>query len=316
MTAFIGPSGCGKSTLLRTLNRMYSLYPGQRADGRDPLRRAEHPRARTSTSTCCAPRSAWCSRSRRRSRCRSTTTSRSACASTRTCRARDDGRARRMGADQGGDVGRGEGQAEAERAWRCPAASSSACASRARWRCSPEVLLLDEPTSALDPISTAKIEELITELKQRLHDRDRHAQHAAGGARLGLHRLHVPRRADRVRRRPTSSSSSRSGRRPRTTSPAASADRAARRDDDDRAHAQAVRHRDGGDPQRRPDDGRPGREAARRARSTLLRQDEATDAHRRGRRATSSRSTRCRSSIDQQCSRSSPSASRRRSTCA
>jgi phosphate transport system ATP-binding protein len=33
VTAFIGPSGCGKSTLLRTLNRMYSLYPGQRATG-------------------------------------------------------------------------------------------------------------------------------------------------------------------------------------------------------------------------------------------------------------------------------------------
>ncbi len=33
ITAFIGPSGCGKSTLLRTFNRMYDLYPGQRADG-------------------------------------------------------------------------------------------------------------------------------------------------------------------------------------------------------------------------------------------------------------------------------------------
>lgn len=33
VTAFIGPSGCGKSTLLRALNRMYSLYPGQRAEG-------------------------------------------------------------------------------------------------------------------------------------------------------------------------------------------------------------------------------------------------------------------------------------------
>jgi phosphate transport system ATP-binding protein len=33
VTAFIGPSGCGKSTLLRILNRMYSLYPGQRAEG-------------------------------------------------------------------------------------------------------------------------------------------------------------------------------------------------------------------------------------------------------------------------------------------
>jgi len=33
VTAIIGPSGCGKSTLLRTLNRMYSLYPEQRAEG-------------------------------------------------------------------------------------------------------------------------------------------------------------------------------------------------------------------------------------------------------------------------------------------
>ncbi len=33
ITAFIGPSGCGKSTLLRVLNRMYALYPNQRAEG-------------------------------------------------------------------------------------------------------------------------------------------------------------------------------------------------------------------------------------------------------------------------------------------
>ena len=33
VTAFIGPSGCGKSTLLRSLNRMYDLYEGQRAEG-------------------------------------------------------------------------------------------------------------------------------------------------------------------------------------------------------------------------------------------------------------------------------------------
>ncbi len=34
VTALIGPSGCGKSTLLRTLNQMYALYPNQRASGR------------------------------------------------------------------------------------------------------------------------------------------------------------------------------------------------------------------------------------------------------------------------------------------
>jgi phosphate transport system ATP-binding protein len=33
ISAFIGPSGCGKSTLLRVMNRMYALYPGQRAQG-------------------------------------------------------------------------------------------------------------------------------------------------------------------------------------------------------------------------------------------------------------------------------------------
>ncbi|MBB4953258.1 phosphate transport system ATP-binding protein [Agrobacterium vitis] len=47
VTAFIGPSGCGKSTLLRVFNRMYDLYPGQKAtgevllDGRDILKPSE-----------------------------------------------------------------------------------------------------------------------------------------------------------------------------------------------------------------------------------------------------------------------------------
>jgi len=39
----------------------------------------------------------------------------------------------------------------------------------------PEVLLLDEPCSALDPIATAKIEDLIFQLKKQLHDCDRHS---------------------------------------------------------------------------------------------------------------------------------------------
>ncbi|WP_163103904.1 ATP-binding cassette domain-containing protein, partial [Acinetobacter baumannii] len=33
VTAFIGPSGCGKSTLLRSFNRMFELYPNQKATG-------------------------------------------------------------------------------------------------------------------------------------------------------------------------------------------------------------------------------------------------------------------------------------------
>ena len=57
----------------------------------------------------------------------------------------------------------------------------------------PEVLLLDEPASALDPIATQRIEELMHELKRRLHDRDRHAQHAAGRARRRPDRVLQPR---------------------------------------------------------------------------------------------------------------------------
>ena len=52
----------------------------------------------------------------------------------------------------------------------------------------PEVLLMDEPTSALDPISTSKVEELATELKERVHHRHGHPQHAAGRAYLAIRR--------------------------------------------------------------------------------------------------------------------------------
>ena len=72
----------------------------------------------------------------------------------------------------------------------------------------PDVLLLDEPASALDPISTASIEELMHDAQARLHARDRHAQHAAGGAgrrahgvlQPRRHRRQAHRRARRVRR--------------------------------------------------------------------------------------------------------------------
>ena len=47
----------------------------------------------------------------------------------------------------------------------------------------PEVILLDEPCSALDPIATARIEELMQDLKTPVHPGHRHPQHAAGLAR-------------------------------------------------------------------------------------------------------------------------------------
>ena len=67
----------------------------------------------------------------------------------------------------------------------------------------PDVLLMDEPCSALDPISTGRIEDLMLELKESVLDRDRHAQHAAGGARVGHDRvLHGAALGERAADRP------------------------------------------------------------------------------------------------------------------
>ena len=60
----------------------------------------------------------------------------------------------------------------------------------------PEVLLLDEPCSALDPLATGKIEDLINDLKGRLHSSYRDSQHATSRASERLHGFHVPRSLD------------------------------------------------------------------------------------------------------------------------
>ena len=72
---------------------------------------------------------------------------------------------------------------------------------------------------ALDPASTARIEDLIFELKTRLHHRHRHAQHAAGGPRLRPDGVLLPGPADRDRpdRPDVHAAAARS--RPKTTSP-------------------------------------------------------------------------------------------------
>ena len=109
-----------------------------------PLSRAAGRRARScstaatscrrpSTSTSCARGSAWCSRSRRPSRCRSTTTSPSASASTRSCRGPNSTSAsrRRCARRRSGTRSR---TSSGSRAWASRAASSSASASPARSR--------------------------------------------------------------------------------------------------------------------------------------------------------------------------------------
>ncbi|HEY4542132.1 MAG TPA: phosphate ABC transporter ATP-binding protein PstB [Noviherbaspirillum sp.] len=164
VTAFIGPSGCGKSTLLRTLNRMYDLYPGQRAEGRivyNGRNILEHGqdvnvlRAKVGMvfqKPTPFPMSVYENIA--------------------------------FGVRLYENLSRGEMDERVEWALKKAAlwtevkdklqkSGLSLSGGQQQRLCiarsvavKPDVLLLDEPTSALDPISTAKIEELIAELKE------------------------------------------------------------------------------------------------------------------------------------------------------
>ena len=163
-TAFIGPSGCGKSTLLRILNRMYDLYPGQRAtgevlfDGEDllaPDQDINLLRSRigmvfqkpTPFPMSIYENIAFGIRLYER-----------------LAKSEMDGRVetslRRAALwDEVKDklASNGLSLSGGQQQRLCIARTVAV---------KPEVILLDEPCSALDPISTAKIEELIDELKE------------------------------------------------------------------------------------------------------------------------------------------------------
>src|SRR5947209_1753817 len=163
VTAFIGPSGCGKSTLLRALNRMYSLYPDQRAEGeilldgmnvldmkRDlPLLRAKIGmvfQKPTPFPMSIYDNIAFGVRLYERLS-RRAMDERVESALTRAALWTEvKGKLQQSGNSLSG------GQQQRLCIARCIAIN-------------PEVLLLDEPCSALDPISTTRIEELIHELK-------------------------------------------------------------------------------------------------------------------------------------------------------
>ena len=188
VTALIGPSGCGKSTFLRSLNRMHEVIDGARVEGTRARSTAHDLYGPGSTRSPCAARSAWCSSARTRSRrCRSTTTCWPASGSTRKRlkKAEADDLVERSlrGANLWDEVKDrldkpGSGLSGGQQQRLCIARAIAV---------EPDVLLMDEPCSALDPISTLAIESLMIELKDTLHDRDRHPQHAAGGPRQRPH---------------------------------------------------------------------------------------------------------------------------------
>ena len=145
ITAIIGPSGCGKSTFLRLDQPDERGHRQRTRRGQHLSRRHRHLRRRGRPGRSCGGGSGWSSSDRTRSRrCRSTTTSWPACGSTgRKSKAELDEIVERSPPPRR-PLGRGQGQAQAP-GCRCPAASSSGCASPARSPSIPEVILMDEP---------------------------------------------------------------------------------------------------------------------------------------------------------------------------
>ncbi|GHU09959.1 phosphate import ATP-binding protein PstB [Betaproteobacteria bacterium] len=164
VTAFIGPSGCGKSTLLRTFNRMYELYPEQRATGSITLD-GENLLASTQDIALIRARIGMVFQK-----------------PTPFPMSIFDNIA--FGVKLFENLSRIDMEERVEWAlkkaalWdevkdKLPQSGASLSGGQQQRLCiargvaiKPEVLLLDEPCSALDPISTARIEELIAEIKK------------------------------------------------------------------------------------------------------------------------------------------------------
>jgi len=165
VTAIIGPSGCGKSTLLRTINRIFEIYPDQRADGEIVIDGRNVLERGYSLSTL-------------RQRVGMVFQKPTPFAS--SIRANVGfalGHYERLSRSEADD--RIEDALRQAALWdevkdKLGASALSLSGGQQQRLCiartiavRPEIVLLDEPTSALDPISTAKIEELVHELRQR-----------------------------------------------------------------------------------------------------------------------------------------------------
>jgi phosphate transport system ATP-binding protein len=164
VTAFIGPSGCGKSTLLRVLNRMYDLYPHQRAEGQVMFDGSDILSARQDVNLLRArigmvfqkptpfPMTIYENIAfgiRLYERLSGDELDR---------RVEESLRKAALWEEVKGKLGSSGLSLSGGQQQRLCIARTVAVR--------PEVILFDEPCSALDPISTARIEELIDELKQ------------------------------------------------------------------------------------------------------------------------------------------------------
>ena len=165
VTAIIGPSGCGKSTLLRTINRIYEIYPDQHATGEivvegQNVLDARYPLSalRRSVGMVFQKPTPFATSIRKNVAFALSYYERLPKAEL---------------ADRVEDALR-QAALWDEVADNLDASALSLSGGQQQRLCiartlavRPEIILLDEPTSALDPISTAKIEELIHELRQR-----------------------------------------------------------------------------------------------------------------------------------------------------
>ena len=164
VTALIGPSGCGKSTLLRVFNRIYALYPGQRAsgevllDGEDilepkyPMNRLRSKVGMVFQKPVPFPMTIFENVAygiRHHERLSKAEMAGRVESALRQAALWDEVK------DKLGQNALGLSGGQQQRL----------CIARAV-ALKPGVLLLDEPTSALDPISTSRIEQLIEELKR------------------------------------------------------------------------------------------------------------------------------------------------------
>lgn len=164
VTAFIGPSGCGKSTLLRVLNRIYALYPNQRAEGEVLLDGQDILGPSISTNSL---------RARVGMVFQKPTPFPMSIRDNIAFAIRLYEKLPRSELDE-----RIENALRRVALWdevkhKLDASGLSLSGGQQQRLCiaraiaiTPEVLLLDEPCSALDPISTARIEELVDELKR------------------------------------------------------------------------------------------------------------------------------------------------------